>query len=125
MAGIAAQPFINYGLSEAEQGQTQASTNLTSQQANAAAMQNKIMAARLPFIMKMYDQMGASADASGVEGQGEPGGPQAARERSTTDAGFDAQDVTTRNQSRFGVPEWTPQEKQNTQMAAASGDPSA
>lgn len=125
MADISAQPFINYGLSEAEQGQTQASANLTGQQAQSAAMQNKIMAARLPFIMKMYDQMGAQADASGVEGHGEPGGPIAARQQGAADVGFDANDVTTRNQSRYGVPEWTPQEQQNTRMAAASGDPAA
>lgn len=121
MADVAAQPFINYGLSEAQQGQAQASTNLTGAQAQGAAMQNQILAARLPFILKMYDQMGAQADASGVEGHGEPGGPIAAREQGNADNGFDAQDVTTRNQSRYGVPEWTPQEKQNLQASQLAG----
>jgi hypothetical protein len=125
MADVAAQPFINYGISEAQQGQEQASANLIGQQAQAAAMQNRIMAARLPFIMKMYEQMGAQSDVSGVDGQGEPGGPVAARVDKVASLGFDPEGITTRNQARYGVPEWTPQERQNTQMAAASGDPAA
>jgi hypothetical protein len=125
MADIAAQPFINYGLSQAQQGQAQSAAALTSQQAAGAAMQNKIMAAKLPFIMKMYEQMGATADTSGVDGQGEPGGPLAAREQKTQDNGFDADEITQRNNARYLVPEWTDQEKAFNLNAAATGDEAA
>src|SRR6266850_5662217 len=132
MADISAQPFINYGASIAGQENTSANTGLaraqtemTGQQAQAAAMQNRILAARMPFIMKMYDQMGAQSDASGVEGHGETGGPLQAKEDSVNENGYDPDRITQSNAGQYLVKEWTPQEQQNTQMAAASGDPAA
>lgn len=132
MADISAQPFINYGASIAGQENTSANTGLAraqtdvaGQQAQAAAMQNRILAARMPFIMKMYDQMGAQSDASGVEGHGEGGGPLQAKEDSIKENGYDPEKITQSNAEQYLVKEWTPQEQQNTQMAAASGDPAA
>lgn len=122
MADIAPQPFINYGLSQAQQGQAQADTALKGQQASAAAMQNQIMATRLPFIMKMYQQMQATSDTSGVDGQGEPGGPLKAKEDALAEHGYDPEAITKKNASKYVVPEWTDQEKQNNLGAAASGD---
>jgi hypothetical protein len=123
MADIAPQPFINYGLSQAQQGQAQSTAALQGQQAQAAAMQNQIMKARMPFIMRAYQQAGAQSSTSGVDGQGQPGGPMQAKEDALAGNGFDADKVTAANASRYLVPEWTPQEEQNTQMAAISNDP--
>jgi hypothetical protein len=122
MADIAAQPFINYGASQAQQGQAQAAAALQTQQARGAAMQNKIQAARLPFIMKMYEQMGATADTSGVDGQGEAGGPLQSKQDKLDENGFDADQITQRNNSKYFVPEWTDQEKQFNLNAAATVD---
>ena len=66
MADIAAQPFINYGLSGAQQQQTLASADLERQQAAGAAMQNRIMAAKLPMLLQAYsDAQGHITDFSG------------------------------------------------------------
>jgi hypothetical protein len=123
MADIAPQPFINYGLSQAQQGQAQSTAALQGQQAQAAAMQNEIMKARMPFIMRAYQQAGAQSDTSGVNGLGMPGGPMQAKEDGLARNGFDADAVWRGNAAKYTVPEWTPQEEQNTQMAAISNDP--
>ena len=66
MADIAAQPFINYGLSGAQQQQALAGANLENQQAAGAAMQNRIMAARLPLLLQAYSEaQGHITDFSG------------------------------------------------------------
>jgi len=46
--------FINFGLSQAQQAQAGASANLENQQAVGAAMQNQIMAAKLPMMLEAF-----------------------------------------------------------------------
>src|ERR1700722_11879464 len=94
MADISSIPFINFGGQQAQQAQSQSAANLQNQQAQAAAMQNQIMAAKLPFMLQLYKQgqdhitdfsgqtnghpnsvpdYDAASDASGSIPQGAPG----------------------------------------------------
>ena len=54
MADISALPFVNFGGSQATQGQAASASNLENQQAQAAAMQNQLMAAKLPMMLAAY-----------------------------------------------------------------------
>ena len=56
MADIAPQGFINYGMSQAQQAQASAGANLENQQAQAAALQNQLMAAKMPAMLEGYRQ---------------------------------------------------------------------
>jgi len=57
MADVVPQGFVNYGLSQAQQGQATASANLENQQAQQVQLQNMRQAAALPMIMKMLNQV--------------------------------------------------------------------
>lgn len=54
MADISSLPFVNFGGSQAQQAQASSSANLQNQQAQAAAMQNQLMAAKLPMMLAAY-----------------------------------------------------------------------
>ncbi|HTS53474.1 MAG TPA: hypothetical protein VMH26_09400 [Burkholderiales bacterium] len=54
MADVAPVPFINFGLSQAQQADASAAANLQGQQAAGLAMQNKIMAAKLPMMLDAF-----------------------------------------------------------------------
>jgi hypothetical protein len=67
VADISSLPFINYGLSQAQQAQAGASANLENQQAAGAAMQNQIMAAKLPMMLEAFK--GAEGHITDFSGQ--------------------------------------------------------
>lgn len=88
MADIAATPFINYGLSQAQQMDAQASAGLktqqaglVNQQAQQAAMDTAVQRRTMPYVMSAIDAL--TADQSGANagnpnaGNGRPGGPPA------------------------------------------------
>jgi hypothetical protein len=117
MADIAPIPFINFGASQAQQGQATASANLQNQQAQGLQMQNQITRASMPMVMQAMNE--ASADQSGTT----PGNPNAAApktingqsasdDQSGTGYGYDGANIETMFRNQNYVQPWTPQEQQ-------------
>jgi hypothetical protein len=124
MADIAAVPFINYGLSQAQQMDAQSAAALKSQQAAAAGMENQITAASLPYVIKtMKDYMTESSNNTGVA-SGAPtvdgGGPigQQQRDREANN-GLTTAEITSANASRYYVNPWEQNELQMLGPASA------
>lgn len=95
MSDIAAQPFQNFGLSQAQQGLATAQTGAVNQDAQKTALDNQFTQAAMPYMMRAlhgYSDGGApmpdpasisSQDASGVGGGGDPNSDTNLRLRST------------------------------------------
>lgn len=124
MADIAPQPFINYGLSQAQQGEAQARAGLMGQQAQAAGMENQITAASLPYVIKtMKDYMTNASNSTGVA-NGAPtedgGGPMDQRRRDRdANNGLTTADITSANANRYYVNPWEQDELQQLGPASA------
>jgi hypothetical protein len=125
LANIASQ---NYGpTATANQANTAANTAQTQQQAQASAMQNRLMAARMPLILsQLHDESIGAGGQSGVEGA-TSGGDTASRTPRTPGEDIASQDMSAvpPNQnfyqpdkidaamrSKYFVPQYTPQEMQ-------------
>jgi hypothetical protein len=119
MADVASIPFINFGLSQAQQGQASASANLTNQQAQAAAMQNRLTQAAMPMALQAISE--ASADQSGANPGNPAAGQTAVRSingQSSTDDdtgtgyGYDGANLETGLRNANYVPPYTQAEQQ-------------
>jgi len=122
LANIASQ---NYGpTATANQANTAASTAQTQQQTQAAAMQNKLMAARMPLILsQLHDESVGSGDQSGVGGNAPGGGAGSAPRTPGEDIASEDKSAVASDQnfyqpdendaalrSQYFVPQYTPQE---------------
>src|ERR1700689_639973 len=136
LANIASQNFGPTAV--ANQQLTGAQTQNVNQQAQAAAMQNKLMAARMPLILsQLHDESVGAGDQSGV-GNGSPasssspGGSQAGSAPRTPGEGIASQDnssvapdqnfyqpdkIDAALRSKYFVPQYTPQEMQALRKA--------
>jgi hypothetical protein len=131
MADIAPIPFINFGASQAQQGQAAASANLQNQQAQGVQMGNQITQASMPMIMQALNE--ANADQSGSNpgnpsaGQGQKtiNGQSASDDQTGTGYGFDGANIETGLRNANYVQPWTPQEQQQlaqwTKLAGLPG----
>src|SRR5271165_2976583 len=61
--------YSNFQQGQASAAQTRANTGLVQQQTQQAQMQNQIMQARLPYIMRMLHDFSNQADQSGEQQQ--------------------------------------------------------
>jgi hypothetical protein len=137
-ANIAAS---NYGPNAtANQGLVGAQTQNVQQQAQAAAMQNKLMAARMPLILsQLNSEATGAADKSGVGGEADrngdpvsggkgdasigprtPGEDIASQESSAVAPGqnfYQPERIDAALRSKYFVPQYTPQEMQALQRA--------
>jgi hypothetical protein len=136
MADIAPQPFINYGLSQAQQGQAQSSAALQGQQAQGAAMTNQITAASMPMIMQALDEANSSSSTAAQSGTAPSSRAVSARNRSGvngqsssdddtgTGHGYDGASMETTLRDQNFVPPWTQDEQQQlTQWTKLAGLP--
>jgi len=124
MADIASQPFINYGLSQAEQGKAQADAALVGQQAQTAAMQNKIMAASMPMVMQALDETGAGQSGVNSSNPRKINGQSASDDQTGTGHGFDGADIETTFRDQNTIQPWTPDEQQQlTRWTGLAGLP--
>ena len=134
LANIASQ---NYGTTaNTNNANTAANTQVQQQQAQAGAMQNKILAARMPLILAgIHDDSIGSSDSSGVDpnapgspsGKSKPGsGPQTPGESiANEDKSAVAPDqnfyqpgmIDAALRSKYFVQQWTPQESQQLKLA--------
>jgi hypothetical protein len=140
MADIAPQGFVNYGLSQAQQGQAQASAGLVNQQAQGAAIQNSMQTlayqVRRNAIMNFTGQ-GGGADFSGggVGSSASSLGPQQGTDDNSASntSGADQIDYgesafhpgrleSLLRGQYFVNPAGTPQEQQMIAQGALSGD---
>lgn len=139
MADIAPQPFINYGLSQAQQGQATAAAGLetqqaglVSQQAQSAQMNNQIQRATMPLILQTIQE--SQADMSGANpgnpeaGQGkigapggEGGGPAgpATTESGVTPSWYNSDSVEDAFRQQNYIQPWTDQELQMLKYGTA------
>ena len=145
MADIADNGSFNLGLANiamqnsgptavANQQNTNANTQLTQQQTQAAAMQNKLMATRMPLILsQLNDENAGNTDTSGsaaLKGQASessagsqpttPGSDIAAEDKSavTPDQNFyQPALIDAALRSKYFVPQYTPQEMQALKKA--------
>lgn len=130
LANIASQ---NYGpTATANQGLTGAQTQGAQQQAQTAAMQNKLMAARMPLILsQLHDESIGEGDQSGVVG-GSGAGDAEVRESRTPGEGVASQEksavapdqnfyqpdkIDAALRSKYFVQQYTPQEMQALRKA--------
>lgn len=124
LANIASQ---NYGpTATTDQANTNANTAQTQQVTQAQAMQNRLMAARMPLILsQLHDESVGSGNQSGVDGGGNgdaeireprtPGENIASQEKSAVapDQNFyQPEKIDAALRSKYFVPQYTPQEMQ-------------
>jgi hypothetical protein len=145
MADIADNGSFNLGLANinsqnfgptavANQQQTQANTQNIQQQTQAAAMQNKIMSARMPLILsQLNDETSGQSDksgATGLKGPASQGGPGDQPTTPGSDIADEDKSAVNPDQnfyqpalidaalrSKYFVPQYTPQEMQALQKA--------
>ncbi len=131
--GLANINSQNYGPTAiTNQANTAASTAQTQQQTAAAAMQNRLMAARMPLILsQLHDESTGAGDTSGVTGNANgrgdasvaprtPGEDIASQDQSAVkpDQNFYQPDkIDAALRSKYFVPQYTPQEMQALQRA--------
>jgi hypothetical protein len=137
MADVSSNPVVDWGgmmagaqLQRDQSGLVQNQAALAGQQAQAASMQNQLMKARLPLIMKaLSDYSDGSSNTSGDNGAapasssqtGTPS-PDQSGEQSPETSWYNPAVIDSALRSKFFVPPYTPQEAQRIQAAALSGD---
>jgi hypothetical protein len=92
MSDVSSIPFINFGLSQAQQGQTNASANLqnqeanlTSQQATQAQMRTQLMQKSMPLYLQTISDMVSDMSGTTTANASEPTGYGAARAQASAD----------------------------------------
>lgn len=147
MSDISSNPVVDWGglmanaqLSRAQTGQAQATTALTQQQTQSAAMANQLTQARMPLIMQAlsdYQDGSANPDSSGVApsrptagatgkaGASPPSDTSGAQsnEPDPNTSWYDPKSIDTGLRSNFFVPPVLPGEAKAIQRAALIGDP--
>ena len=124
MADIAAIPFVNFGLSQAQQAQAQSGGQLEAQQAQALAYQNQITQASMPAVMQALSN-GFSDQSSGNAGNPDagiaatgatgPGGDDGATANASGVAPYNASNLEDMIRDQNFVTPWTQQEQQQLQ----------